>query len=245
MKAGIYLIVNAINGKEYVGSSKNPDRRKYSHFYELKRDRHPNLYLQNSYNKYGPQSLAFIVIEYCDVDRLQSREDWWITLLGTMHPSGFNCLSADRKIITDETKAKLSEVGKVIWSDSSYREKMLAIRKANPTFPRGSHLTEEHKASLSAAHLGQKAWNKGIPVTEEVRSRLRVARLGSKLSEEHKARISAANKGKQLTPMTDEIKAKISAANKGKPGPNKGRVFSTETRAKMSASAKARYQRNL
>lgn len=41
-------------------------------------------------------------------------------------------------------------------------------------------------------------------------------------------------------PMTDAAKAKASASLTGKPGPNKGRVFGPETRAKQSAAGKGR-----
>lgn len=41
-------------------------------------------------------------------------------------------------------------------------------------------------------------------------------------------------------PMTDAAKAKASASLKGKPGPNKGKTFGPETRAKQSASRKGK-----
>ena len=41
-------------------------------------------------------------------------------------------------------------------------------------------------------------------------------------------------------PMTDEAKVKASASLKGKPGPNKGKTFGPETRAKHSAARKGK-----
>lgn len=63
--------------------------------------------------------------------------------------------------------------------------------------------SEEHRKKLSEAHLGQKAWNKGVPMTKEAKEKLSESlkgregwSAGKKLSEEHKAKLSEAKKGK-------------------------------------------------
>ena len=53
MKSGIYKILNKSNGKCYIGSSCNLNKRKYQHFNSLMKNKHYNLYLQKSFNKYG------------------------------------------------------------------------------------------------------------------------------------------------------------------------------------------------
>lgn len=78
MISGIYSIINIRNNKIYVGSTKNIEMRKYSHFNTLRRNVHVNKYLQRAYNKYGKDSFMFTVIEYCSVDRLLEREIFWI-----------------------------------------------------------------------------------------------------------------------------------------------------------------------
>lgn len=62
-RAGVYKIVNTVNGKVYIGSSKDLKEREYRHFYRLKRNNHSNPYLQNAYN--AGQSLKFETLEYC------------------------------------------------------------------------------------------------------------------------------------------------------------------------------------
>lgn len=60
--SGIYRIVNTINKKCYVGSSKNISRRWYIHRSALKNKRHHCIYLQRSWNKYGAATFKFEII---------------------------------------------------------------------------------------------------------------------------------------------------------------------------------------
>lgn len=53
MKSGIYMIINNINEKKYIGSAKNIDKRWYEHRYTLNKNCHDNSLLQNAWNKYG------------------------------------------------------------------------------------------------------------------------------------------------------------------------------------------------
>ena len=49
LKSGIYQIKNTINGKVYVGSTIDFERRKYEHFKALKNNNHGNPKLQNAF----------------------------------------------------------------------------------------------------------------------------------------------------------------------------------------------------
>lgn len=66
MIAGIYLIRNIINNKCYIGSSYHTDKREKEHFGRLYNNKHHNIHLQNSYNKYGKDNFKFYVIEIVD-----------------------------------------------------------------------------------------------------------------------------------------------------------------------------------
>lgn len=78
MKSGIYSIKNTITGKQYIGSSKNLDARQKTHFYQLQNNKHINMYLQRSYNKYECSAFVFIVLEYCEEYNLLEREKFYI-----------------------------------------------------------------------------------------------------------------------------------------------------------------------
>ncbi len=60
---GIYKIINKINGKYYVGSSKNIKYRWNRHIKKLNNNIHINPHLQNAWNKYGKESFVFKIIE--------------------------------------------------------------------------------------------------------------------------------------------------------------------------------------
>lgn len=61
----IYIIRNSINGKFYIGSSKNCRVRKLKHFNELRKNKHHSIHLQRAFNKYSEDNFEFIIIETC------------------------------------------------------------------------------------------------------------------------------------------------------------------------------------
>ena len=76
MKSGIYQI--SIKSKAYIGSATNIYNRKHRHLHDLKNNKHCNKKMQNYFNKYGIESLLFGVVEYCDIDVLIEREQYFI-----------------------------------------------------------------------------------------------------------------------------------------------------------------------
>jgi group I intron endonuclease len=67
--SGIYSIVNIINQKVYIGSSKDVLRRIRDHKRNLNSNKHTNTHLQNSWNKYKETNFIFSIIEKCVNDR--------------------------------------------------------------------------------------------------------------------------------------------------------------------------------
>jgi group I intron endonuclease len=112
-KSGIYQIKNIINNKLYIGSARNFRIRFNDHIHKLKRNRHPNKYLQNVYNQ-NPKSLAFTIIEIV--------ENWQLNLLikeqeylNVFHDKQQTCYnmcptagSAFGRRHSEETKKKMS-----------------------------------------------------------------------------------------------------------------------------------------
>lgn len=61
--SGIYKIVNTVNNKYYIGSTRNFKDRWRRHLNALQNNRHINKHLQNAWNKYGSDKFQFKIIE--------------------------------------------------------------------------------------------------------------------------------------------------------------------------------------
>lgn len=66
--AGVYAIINLVNGKFYIGSSIGMNTRWWNHLIDLRNGTHENAHLQNSFNKYGEENFIFQIIEEVDFD---------------------------------------------------------------------------------------------------------------------------------------------------------------------------------
>lgn len=133
MNSGIYVILNLINDKFYVGSAKNFYKRWHTHKSMLVNNYHDNSYLQNAWNKYKQLNFIFVIMEYCELDRLIEREQFYIdsykpaynlrpraeSMLGFVHSDKArekNRQSHLNKKASDEAKRNMSEA-------SPYRDK--------------------------------------------------------------------------------------------------------------------------
>ena len=78
-KTAIYMWVNKINGKRYIGSAKDLKRR-LQIYYSYKRLQTPML-INKALLKYGYASFSLIVLEYCSPEVLVQREQYWLDTL--------------------------------------------------------------------------------------------------------------------------------------------------------------------
>jgi len=113
MGCGIYKIENLVDGKIYVGSSIELIKRKSKHFYLLRKGIHDNIHLQNAYNKFGENSFVFIILEYCVVENLIDRENYYIFAYKSNEGNyGYNLATVNefrRNTFNQEVKVKLSK----------------------------------------------------------------------------------------------------------------------------------------
>lgn len=70
VESGIYIIKNTVNGKLYVGSTKNFRKRLRAHQYALSRNKHHSKKLQHAWNKYGSEYFVFEKVLVCSVGDL-------------------------------------------------------------------------------------------------------------------------------------------------------------------------------
>lgn len=129
MSGVIYKIENKVNGKVYVGQTRNYKRRKEAHLYELRSKSKRNAKLQNAWDKYGRENFKFVIIEECDVCLLDEKEIHFIEKYDS-YRSGYNMTTGGNQVMhtqkhTIEARKKMSEKLKAKWSDPKFKEKML------------------------------------------------------------------------------------------------------------------------
>lgn len=207
MKSGIYLITCRRAGElplYYVGQAQRVKARWNEHLRDLRKNQHNNPYLQNAWNKYGPASFHFEVVQQIAVSDLDQAEQWW---LDEMHGHQ-RCANISKdvaapnrgRVTSDETKRKISAANK---GGKRTEEQRRRMREGCI----GRVATEETRAILSAAHKKRENfW------TPELRERLRQANLGKTIPPEQRAKMSAAKLGMKPTESTIEILRKNAAA---------------------------------
>lgn len=109
-KGGIYLIINEKNQNIYIGSSIDLCKRWKVHKSLLRRNKHYNKHLQNSWNKHGEGNFSFFVIEFVEDNKtLTDREQHFLDIIRNEYnicPTAGSTLNVE---ITNETKRKMRE----------------------------------------------------------------------------------------------------------------------------------------
>jgi len=245
IRAGVYEIVNTINGNCYIGSSINLKKRFRDHQNDLYKQKHRNAHLQKAWVKYGEKSYIFRVLLYCDPEMTIIYEQMCIDGLHPEYniaPIAGNNSGTKR---SEETKQKLSEAHKGISQSKELVQKRVDARK-------GYTHSEETKKKISDSHIGKtyseetlhnmsegqkKRFSKEGSVTEETRVKLSFAAKGRKcgpMSEVQKKKISISRKGIGLgVPHSDEWNRRISESHKG-------HLLSEEHKQRMSETRKGK-----
>lgn len=199
--AGIYKIENTITNQIYIGSTKNLNKRKNEHFAALRGNRHCNIKLQRSVNKYGIDVFIFEIIEMVDPCTVIQREQHWLDLL---KPQLNICLVANSVKGIPRTKEWADKIsksnkGKKMSEESKVKMSLAKVGKTPPN--KGIPHSPATKFKISQSKLGTISWNKGIPLSESHKANARNARLGYRHSVESREKISIANVGKHSKPL--------------------------------------------
>lgn len=148
-RPGIYLILNVLDGKSYVGSSRDVVRRLYVHRRMLRRGEHHSPQFQRAFDRDGEAAFSFAVIERCDLSALLVREQVWINERRSADSAfGYNvcAVSGTRAGVPqpESQKAALRNVHLGKPKSAETRAKMSAAAK-------GRVKTEAHKQKLREA----------------------------------------------------------------------------------------------
>jgi group I intron endonuclease len=144
--SGIYKITSITNGKIYIGCASNVRTRINGHLYNLRREKHNNIYLQRAWTKYGEKNFVFEIIEKCDINDLHVREHYWVNKFNCLNKLiGYNLKPTDPNgcsLHSEETKEKLRiankgkkpslaciEAGKIYNASKECRINLIEARK--------------------------------------------------------------------------------------------------------------------
>lgn len=171
LKSGIYEIRNIVTGKFYIGSASNVTKRFTQHKDDLRKNRHPNKYLQNSWNKHGESVFKFSVLQYCEKDKLLLLEQSWFDWTNCYNENiGYN--------INPNANSNLG-----IKFSIEARINMSNSQKAN--------LNLEHLARINA--LASEA-NRGKPVPIKRKLKISKALTGRKFNSKHIDNLKTSNR---------------------------------------------------
>jgi group I intron endonuclease len=173
MVAAVYEIKNIVNGKFYIGSSANYERRIRVHKTELRCNRHHNPHLQAAWLKYGESTFKFAALIVCAPETMRFYEQLCIDRLAPQYNKSNSAYSGVPvgATLSGEHKRKIGATSEKLWKTPEYRNTVtLAIQVA---------MTEEEKSKRS--ERTRKLWE-----NPEYRARAVSARVGNAYSKGHK-----------------------------------------------------------
>lgn len=167
---GIYLIRCNSENKIYIGQSNNIKKRYNSHIEKLRKNTHPNIYLQNAFNYYGEKDFSCeILYELLDNDfdreKLYELEIYYISLYNSNDRMfGYNIESGGVSFgrHPEETIKKMSECKKGKKHSQQTKDLLSKIRKDKPSHWRGKTQTKEHSQKRIKQQFGKLWVNNGI-----------------------------------------------------------------------------------
>jgi group I intron endonuclease len=154
--SGIYKIVNKVNGKYYVGSSKDINGRWKNHVSSCSRNCHKNPHLQNTWNKHGIDNFEFIVIEKRDESQLLIVEQKYLDKAKLEKNECYNMsFVAGRNVMSEEAKCRISEKNRLRWRNPEYKQLMSQHMKDRWTPEFREYMRETMRKSASGKYNGK------------------------------------------------------------------------------------------
>ena len=241
---GIYQLVHKDSGKRYIGQSVHTEIHRRDHFSALRRNIHPNVYLQSAWNKYGEKAFEYSVLEECTKEQLDEREIYWIAFYRSTEPEfGYN-LRKGGTWFTEESRQSISTSLKGRKKPEGFGEKLSKARKGNFTKAQKEKLAQAASdwwktatpEQIEARKKHQSEAGKGRIVSEEQKeqrrknttdwwanateeeriARCKAIKENQHFTEERGKKIGDALRGRRLGPLPQETKDKISKSLTGR-----------------------------
>jgi len=147
---GIYMIINRLNGNQYVGQSIDIIRRYKEH---LRPNTHGTKEFHNDIQTHGKRYFDLFILEVCNREMLNDREEYYIR---KFQPYYNKSLGQGQKglRISEKTRKLLSERAKNRWERMTDAQKEEVIDSMRRNHRTGYHLSDETKMKISAKRAG-------------------------------------------------------------------------------------------
>nr|AKM22529.1 GIY-YIG endonuclease [Cordyceps militaris]AKM22656.1 hypothetical protein [Cordyceps militaris]AKM22671.1 hypothetical protein [Cordyceps militaris]AKM22703.1 hypothetical protein [Cordyceps militaris]AKM22734.1 hypothetical protein [Cordyceps militaris] len=176
-KSGIYKWINKVTNDTYVGQSIDLAKRFIKYFNLSYLKNRESLVISRALIKHGYSNFSLEILEYCDINNLTEREQYYMDLFNPKYNTLKIAGSSSGYKLSEETKAKISKSLKGVYTN----EKSALFGRTH---------SEETKALMSLTRA--KINNLGKTHTEETKELMRHKALGRKHSEETLLKMSAA-----------------------------------------------------
>lgn len=193
--SGIYKIINHKTNDFYIGQSTELKTREYTHFFELKNNKHHNSHLQNAYNKYGYENLEFKILLYCEPKELIRYEQYFVDKLNPSYNILVECVITRKGTRhSEESKKKISFSQKDMKGILNPMFGVHRFGSLNPMF--GKKHSLESKIKISESKIGKPPPNKGKPHSDETKKKMSESGKIKIFTKKHRENLSKAKKGK-------------------------------------------------
>lgn len=210
-KIGVYQIKNLLDGKLYIGSSKNIIRRWKEHFRDIKLRRHKNKYLQRSVLKYGYDNFECSILKETSEEKRIVEEQKII-----------NGLSNEQKIYNIALNVLELSINNFKWKSDLQRIKVARERMLGPKNSMfGYRYTQEERVW---AHDRSAGINNG--------------NFRRKHTKEERQKISLARKRNSRKYKSQEFREKLKLVTKGSLNGNYGKKWTSQKRKQLSEERK-------
>ena len=179
----IYKITNTINGKIYIGQTKDYRKRFWEHKNSYQKEQRKDFYSKKNraFRKYGVDNFKFEVIEEVEGSLLDEREEYWITCYDSFN-NGYNstpgACSPPPLIREEHPMAKLSE--------EDVKHVVYLLQKTSLTFSQIGKVFGVSRGAINLISLGVN-WHSpdlDYPLRKNALSRRGSSNGNSKLTEE-------------------------------------------------------------
>lgn len=115
----IYSLYNTKSKKAYIGQTIQPLKQRVNkHFQLLRRQKHPNIHLQRSYNRDKEKSFTYFILTSAPQKDLDKIEKYYIALFQTMNDQyGYNMTEGGTGVISKEAQEKNKRSNQAKWPD--------------------------------------------------------------------------------------------------------------------------------